>query len=37
MRAELVFATAQCEVTLVPITGPADLHGMAVASATYER
>src|SRR5450432_1474745 len=35
MRAELVFATAQCEVALVPITGPADLHGMAVAS--YDR
>lgn len=37
MRAELVFATAQCEVALVPITGPADLHGMAVASAKYDR
>ena len=37
MRAELVFATAQCEVALVPIAGPADLHGMAVASAKYDR
>jgi hypothetical protein len=37
MCAELVFATAQCEVALVPITGPADLHGMAVASAKYDR
>jgi hypothetical protein len=35
IRAELVFATAQCEVALVPITGPADLHGMAVASAKF--
>jgi hypothetical protein len=37
MRAELIFARAQCEVALVPITGPADLHGMAVASAKYDR
>jgi hypothetical protein len=37
MRAELVFVTAQCEVALVPITGAADLHGMAVASAKYDR
>jgi hypothetical protein len=37
MRAELVFAAAQCEVALVPITGPADRHGMAVASAKYDR
>jgi hypothetical protein len=37
MRAELVFARAQCEVALVPITSPADLHGMAVASAKYDR
>jgi hypothetical protein len=37
MRAELVFARAQCVVALVPITGPADLHGMAVASAKFDR
>jgi hypothetical protein len=37
IRAELVFAKAQCEVAIVPITSPADLHGMAVASAKYDR
>jgi len=34
MRAELEFAKAQCEVALVPVTGAADLHAMAAASAT---
>jgi hypothetical protein len=37
MRAELVFVLAQCEMALVPITSSADLHGMAVASAKYDR
>jgi hypothetical protein len=36
MRAELVFAKAQCEVALVPITGPADLHTMAACSVIYD-
>jgi hypothetical protein len=37
IRAELVFANVQCEVALVPIASPADLHGMAVASAKFDR
>jgi hypothetical protein len=36
VRAELIFARAQCEVALVPIASPADLHGMAVASAKFD-
>jgi hypothetical protein len=37
MTAELVFAKAQCDVTLVPIESAADLRGMAVASAKFDR
>jgi hypothetical protein len=37
MRAELVFARAQCEVALVPITGAADLHAMAACSVVYDK
>jgi hypothetical protein len=37
MLAELEFAKAQCEVALVPIAGPADLHTMAACSVIYDR
>jgi hypothetical protein len=37
MTAELEFAKAQCEVALVPIAGPADLHTMAACSVIYDR
>ena len=37
MRAELIFARAQCEVALVLITGAADLHAMAACSVAYDR
>jgi hypothetical protein len=34
---ELEFANAQCEVALVPIESPADLHAMAACSVIYDR
>jgi hypothetical protein len=37
MRAELVFALAQIDVALDPVTGPADLHAMADCAVTYDR
>jgi hypothetical protein len=37
MRAELVFARAQINLAMAPITGHADLEAMAACSVLYDR